>query len=77
MNPMGNKFDLAKAEQFLEYAIFFTPQYGDSFVEALRLFSILGDRSAIKQLKAKILTSQPNYGHLWYYLKDTIRDTSV
>lgn len=48
MNPMGNKFDLAKAEQFLEYAIFFTPQYGDSFVEALRLYSILGDRLAIK-----------------------------
>lgn len=52
LNPFGNTFDLQKARQFLDYAIFFTPQYGDSFVEALRLYIILGDRVAIKQLKA-------------------------
>lgn len=57
MNPFGNKFDLLKAKQFLEYAIFFTPQYGDSFIEALRLYTILGEREQIKQLKAVTLLS--------------------
>lgn len=52
MNPLGNKFDLMKAKQYLEYAVFFTPQYGDSFIETLRLFMILGERDSIKQLKA-------------------------
>ncbi|KAL4471552.1 hypothetical protein ABPG74_008445 [Tetrahymena malaccensis] len=98
MNPFGNKYDLMKAKQFLEYAIFFTPQYGDSFIEALRLYTILGERDQIKQLKnvisyqlnfiyqriyyqqkyqQKTIISQPNYGHLWYYMKETTRDTSI
>ncbi|EAR94542.2 hypothetical protein TTHERM_00048880 (macronuclear) [Tetrahymena thermophila SB210] len=77
MNPFGNKYDLMKAKQFLEYAIFFTPQYGDSFIEALRLYTILGERDQIKQLKNKTIISQPNYGHLWYYMKETTRDTSI
>ncbi len=51
MNPYGNLFDLKRAQKFLEYAIFFTPQYGDSFIEALKLYMILEDRNKIKSLK--------------------------
>ena len=39
MNPFEFKteFDLASAHRCLAYAIFFTPQYGDSFIERVRL----------------------------------------
>jgi hypothetical protein len=38
MNPLStSEFDLAFAHRSLTYAILFTPQYGDSFVELLKL----------------------------------------
>lgn len=36
-------YDLGKAQKYLEFAIQFTPQYGDSFLELLRLYLILDD----------------------------------
>lgn len=36
-------YDLEKAKKYLEFAIQFTPQYGDSFLELLRLYLMLGD----------------------------------
>jgi la-related protein 1 len=41
MNPKGQLYDLAKARRFLDFAIYFTPQYGDSFIESLRLKILL------------------------------------
>eukprot|EP00953_Heterococcus_sp_UTEX-ZZ885_P022214 12312-Heterococcus_DN1.PRE.1 len=37
LNPLSQSFDLATASQYLEFAIQFTPQYGDSFMECMRL----------------------------------------
>lgn len=37
LNPLSRTFDLNIAERCLDFAVEFTPQYGDSFVEALRL----------------------------------------
>lgn len=39
LNPMGyaTEFDLALAHRYLSYAVLFTPQYGDSFIERIRL----------------------------------------
>lgn len=37
LNPLTNKFNLEKARRYLDFAIKFTPQYGDSFIEYLRL----------------------------------------
>mmetsp|Transcript_15225 Transcript_15225/g.22390 ORF Transcript_15225/g.22390 Transcript_15225/m.22390 type:complete len:1864 (+) Transcript_15225:253-5844(+) len=37
LNPLVPTFDLNKASQHLSFATKFTPQYGDSFIEALRL----------------------------------------
>jgi len=50
MNPFGEHaehFDLEKAERYLGFALRFTPQYGDSFVEQLRLQILLGMTSLI------------------------------
>jgi tetratricopeptide (TPR) repeat protein len=37
LNPLTSKFNLEKARKYLDFAIKFTPQYGDSFIEYLRL----------------------------------------
>lgn len=51
LNPYSNRFDIEKARQFLNFAIYFTPQYGDSFVEAIRLCYISGDKKELANLK--------------------------
>ena len=37
LNPTSPYFNLDKARNYLEFAIQFTPQYGDSFVELCRV----------------------------------------
>lgn len=37
LNPLGAHFSLAHAQKCLEFAVHLTPQYGDSFLESLRL----------------------------------------
>jgi len=37
LNPLGEFFDLGRANKCLEFAVHLTPQYGDSFLELLRL----------------------------------------
>lgn len=41
MNPYSLYFDPITAQKYLEYAVLFTPQCGDSFLECLRLTMIL------------------------------------
>lgn len=48
MNPFNHYFDLNEAEKYLEFGIFFTPQYGDSFIELLKIYLIRGDYKKIK-----------------------------
>jgi len=55
LNPHSDRFDINKAKQFLNFAIYFTPQYGDSFVEAIRLYLLLGDKKELANLKKVIL----------------------
>ena len=43
MNPFSQYYDLKKAERALDFAIRFTPQYGDSFIEMLKLKVIMND----------------------------------
>ena len=33
LNPVSKHFHLLNASKCLNYAVFFTPQYGDSFIE--------------------------------------------
>ena len=44
-SPVSHRFDLAKAEKYLNTAIQFTPQYGDSFLEIYRIYKLKGDYS--------------------------------
>lgn len=37
LSPLSRNFDLDLAEKYLDFAIQFTPQYGDSFLELLRM----------------------------------------
>ena len=42
MNPLQlSSFDLSNAQKFLSFAVQFTPQYGDTFIEYLRLEMII------------------------------------
>lgn len=51
LNPLSDRFNISKAKQFLNFAIYFTPQYGDSFIEAMRLYMLLGDYKELSSLK--------------------------
>eukprot|EP00913_Durusdinium_trenchii_P029163 g27339.t1 len=46
MNPLGHAFNLQRANKCLEFAVHLTPQYGDSFLELLRLRFLLELRAA-------------------------------
>jgi la-related protein 1 len=39
-DPSNRHFNFSKAENYLRFAIQFTPQYGDSFLECLRLYML-------------------------------------
>ena len=43
LNPTSRHFNPLNASKCLNFAVFFTPQYGDSFIEALRLAIITSD----------------------------------
>ena len=44
-------FDYTQAENFLKFAIQFTPQYGDSFIEMLKLYTLTGQEDKVAHLK--------------------------
>ena len=59
LNPLSTQFDLETALQHLEFATKFTPQYGDSFIETLRLllvhdFIFSKCQSYIDQMKTQL-----------------------
>merc|ERR1712000_94998 len=71
---MGN---LEKAEKLLSYATQFTPQYGDSFIEWLRLKLIKItinkiDNKEVDIIILKCINAEPNYGQLWMFFKNHI-----
>lgn len=39
MNPMSRHFHPLNAQRCLNFAVFFTPQYGDSFIEVLKFIA--------------------------------------
>lgn len=77
MSPISHIFDLSNAEKFLRFAIQFTPQYGDSFLELMRLYIIQGRTKDLVELKRSCIHSEPNYGVLWFYFKHLGSDSSL
>ncbi|CAM9266433.1 unnamed protein product, partial [Ectocarpus fasciculatus] len=86
MNPFDYKteFDLSSAHRCLAYAILFTPQYGDSFIERVRLELlcqvILPDIVRVLGIDLSLFYSNicvnadPNYGSLWFYCREKSLD---
>ncbi|GAM27682.1 hypothetical protein SAMD00019534_108580 [Acytostelium subglobosum LB1] len=72
---LGNN-DLEQARQFLEFAVQFTPQFGDSFVELLRL-DILenGINCDISKLEQMCINADPNYGLMWLHCTGSVLDS--
>jgi len=70
LNPYSECYSLDAARKFLDFAIEFTPQYGDSFIEYLRLEALTNaPESRIERLWQLCINAEPNYGTLWFYCK--------
>ena len=69
------------AKKYLEFAIQFTPQYGDSFWEMLKLSMMLPQSEQTQELHNQVrqycIHAEPNYGVLWFYFKSSILDNAV
>ena len=76
-HPENPYFDLKQAEKYLDFAIQFTPQYGDSFLELLRLYLIQNEGEKIKDLRQQCIHAEPNYGVLWFYFKSSLIENAI
>mmetsp|Transcript_35806 Transcript_35806/g.47117 ORF Transcript_35806/g.47117 Transcript_35806/m.47117 type:complete len:145 (-) Transcript_35806:418-852(-) len=70
-------FEYEAAESYLNFAIQFTPQYGDSFLEMLKLYLLTGQTDKIAQLKQQCIHAEPNYGVLWFFYKNSSLDNAI
>lgn len=77
MAPNSSLFDLKNAEKFLKFAIQLTPQYGDSFIELMRLYIIKDKKQELLELKRLCIHSEPNYGIMWFFFKRLGRDSAL
>ena len=68
MNPTSKYFNLSAAADFLNNAIKFTPQYGDSFIELLRL-ELLTNGADTERISNMCINVEPSYGALWFQHK--------
>lgn len=85
-HPANSFFDLTKARDYLEFALQFTPQYGDSFLEMMRLIVMQVDTSSeqsmaesqeeLNKLRQLCVHAEPNYGLLWFFNKTSITDNA-
>jgi hypothetical protein len=61
---------LKQSESFLSFAIAFTPQYGDSFIELMRLRLIRdGVDADLTEIERQCVNADPNYGLMWNFCK--------
>jgi len=61
----------AEARRFLDFAIQFTPQYGDSFIEymLLEMLEHGPHRVDTRRLELQCMNAEPNYGTVWLHSK--------
>lgn len=85
-HPCNKWFDLNKAITYLEFAIQFTPQYGDSFLEIIRAAEMLKEKdpsqkgrleTILKKIQQNCLHAEPNYGVLWFFFKNSMLDNAI
>ena len=92
-HPANPFFDLQLALKYLDFAVQFTPQYGDSFLEVIRACYLVKEMQRttgqkcniidydtdqlLKKTKLNCLHCEPNYGVLWFYYKDSMVDNAI
>jgi tetratricopeptide (TPR) repeat protein len=70
LNPLSRRLDFAKARTFLDFAVQFTPQYGDSFLEVIRLELLVNGLDwECAAAERACVNADPNYGALWFCCK--------
>lgn len=75
MNPLARSFNLQEARRYLDFAVQFTPQYGDSFIEYMRLCMLeSGSTRQLDDLRHLCANADPNYGALWCHCKKEALD---
>lgn len=70
-NPLNPMYSLRSANEAVKNAIRFTPQYGDTFIEGIKI-TILDYgfiSSKLNRLIEQCVQIQPNYGFAWSYCK--------
>lgn len=83
LQPQSKRFSLRRAHRWLDFAIRFTPQYGDTFIEAIKLKLIAAycastepstQSSAIDLTRLERLAchSQPNYGAMYQFYRSQL-----
>lgn len=79
LNPLSANFNLKVARRYIQFAINFTPQYGDTFIEFLRLKLLVEGENSEKIAKVyqACLNAEPNYGSLWFHCKEHCHDTAL
>ena len=75
--PANKLLNYEDAEKYLNFAIQFTPQYGDSFLEMLKLYLMTGQTDKIPALRQSCIHSEPNYGVLWFFYKNSNLDNAM
>merc|ERR1712151_594123 len=65
------------ARKYINFAIQFTPQYGDSFIEYLRLEMLeKGPEADLVGVEQACVNADPNYGALWLHCKQNPLDST-
>ncbi|KAH3762549.1 Pre-mRNA-splicing factor CLF1 [Pelomyxa schiedti] len=69
--------DFKEAKKALKFAIQFTPQYGDSFIECLhRKILCKGISCDTDNIEQRCINAEPNYGPMWLHCKTHPLDSS-
>lgn len=70
LNLHNRIFSVPLARQVLDVALHFTPQYGDSFIEYVRVELLSrGYTHALGDVRRHCIHAAPNYGMLWNYCR--------
>ena len=72
MDPLQEElFNLDKAEGYLQLAMKYTPQFGDPFVEYVKLGLLKYGRGGtwFADLSRTVAIAEPNYGQMWQFCK--------
>ncbi|KAL0218840.1 hypothetical protein P9112_004493 [Eukaryota sp. TZLM1-RC] len=72
LGPLSSRFSLSLAKKYLMVAAEFTPQYGDTFIELIRLRLLRRGLGAdTEDIEKLCVSADPNYGLLWEFVRES------